>query len=80
MVHIITENLYRVRTYSNVSYLIECSTFEELCDYVSNLVVKGYAIKSVSKVDFNGSSLKVKIFTDKVYQCMLNQKKLKERK
>lgn len=63
--------VYRIRLYTDRSWLVQCDTEDELAEYVFNLEQKGYVITSVTSVEYISGSIttpKVAIKSNKRYK------------
>lgn len=73
MIHKINETLYRIRTYTGVIHFVECDSVKELYRYVIDLQLKGYVITSINRMDSDGSTPKIAVFTNKEYKKLLTE-------
>lgn len=69
----ITGQLYKIRCYSGVIRYVECTTINDLYRYIAEKTVEGYAITSVNLMCDDGSTPKIRLFSDKDFKRILSQ-------
>lgn len=73
MLQKIKNNLYKIKFHYGTSQFVECDNIEDLFFYIATeLVPNGYVVSSVSEICVDGSTPKVKVFTDKRFKKILS--------
>lgn len=68
MVREIKGSLYKINIYCANPIFVEVDNLNELFTYIAEKVFKGSVIQSVNKIEPNGKTPKIPIFTDKEYK------------
>ena len=71
----ITGLLYKINRVFGSAIFIECPTQKELFEYVADLTIKGVEISSVNQICFDGSTPKIRVFTDMEFKKILQERK-----
>lgn len=72
---IIDNEVFRVKTHFGSVLLVETNSLEGLYDAVSDLIIKGYDVESVTELRKNGTSPRVSVLSNNDFRKMLKQKK-----
>lgn len=74
----ITETLYRIKGYSGIPHYVECNGEEDLFRHIAkNWVIKGYPVSSVNRIDYDGSTPRVIVLTNKRFKEILKEEQTK---
>lgn len=79
MARVIEKELYRLNVYGICGAVyVEADNKEDLYKHVAERVLKGQIIQSVNRIQYDGKTPKVAVFTDKKYKEIY--KELSEKK
>ena len=71
---IIDNDIFRVKTHFGSVILVETSSISELYDAVSDLIIRGYDVESVTELRKNGTTPKASVLSNPDFKKMLKQK------
>lgn len=75
MARTIKGTIYKLTYTANWHTFVECSSKEDLFRYIAEERVNGHIVTSVNEICKDGSTPKVKVYTDKEYKQILKQYK-----
>ena len=65
--------LYRINIYAGTMRFVECKNIADLYRYVAKSTLDGLVISSVNRIDSDGSTPKVSVFSNKYFKGILSQ-------
>lgn len=76
MAHKIEGTLYRIKGLSGVPHYVECESENDLFLHLINeWILKGYPVQAVNRLDHNGTTPKIAIYSNKEFKTLLQKSK-----
>lgn len=80
MTRVIEGTIYRLSYTATWHVLVECSSKQDLFEYVADEIMAGQIVTSVVEMCKDGSTPRVKVHTDKEFQKILKERKNRKKK